>query len=238
MRNKMKKILVLSLTFILFISNTMISQAATQVQNVKEQYLSIQNSLTAQDFITAGNLLSSSDIENYNEKELDLYVMKLIVENHDDSNVFLPNGNTEPPTEYLGLNPAERALAVAHPFEATQYYISSQVAINYTMQYFGYSGTYDPSDAFRHACWNAVLTLRIGSSRTKIWTDAHETTSYGIDKEMDLFNNDLGRRLASDVDGAGYPEYNTKPLVEKVYNAVKLGMGRIIVNGKLHISAF
>ncbi len=64
MRNKMKKILVLSLTFILFISNTMISQAATQVQNVKEQYLSIQNSLTAQDFITAGNLLSSSDIEN------------------------------------------------------------------------------------------------------------------------------------------------------------------------------
>ncbi|MBC6976153.1 hypothetical protein H9I32_28445 [Bacillus sp. Xin] len=37
-----------------------------------------------------------------------------------------------------------------------------------------------------------------GDTRTKIWTDAHEQNSLGVDKEMDLQNNHFGRATAYD----------------------------------------
>ncbi|AVR01044.1 hypothetical protein OBCHQ24_02940 [Oceanobacillus iheyensis] len=32
-----------------------------------------------------------------------------------------------------------------------------------------------------------------GTQRAKVWADAHETTSSGLDREMDLINNEIGR---------------------------------------------
>lgn len=56
-------------------------------------------------------------------------------------------------------------------------------------------------DAFRHAYWNALATLSLGVHTTKLLTTKHEdvtpyyTFSYK-EKEMDLFNNQIGRDIA------------------------------------------
>lgn len=93
------------------------------------------------------------------------------------------------------------------------------------------------SDAFRHTCWSAILTKRIGETNTKKWTDAHESTSSGIDKQMDLFNNTLGRSIGRNY-GQNYPDYVNKEIADKSYSAIKAGQGRIIVNNNLVSSAF
>ena len=56
------------------------------------------------------------------------------------------------------------------------------------------------ADAFRHALWHYKMTKQIGAEAAKRFGDAHETS--GSDTEgsllMDLYNNDVGRRLALD----------------------------------------
>ena len=172
-----------------------------------------------------------------NEEEKNNYVIEVMVNNYysESSSYYLPS-------MYDQLNAAEKSLAAAHPYQATQYYVSAEVAENYTNNLFGYNGYQDSSDAFRHAFWNGVLTMRIGSSAAKTWTDAHETTSSGVDKQMDLFNNSLGRSICVDM---GYDNFSgssnsqgiaTKLLSDSVYSAIKSGKGKIIVNGVLRPS--
>lgn len=124
-----------------------------------------------------------------------------------------------------------------HPFEATQFYGSSQVAINYTKTKFGRNGFQDASDAFRHAMWNGNLTQRIGASRAKVWTDAHEAYSSGIDKQMDLHNNQLGRTIGKNY-GSTNPGINVKNMADKIYSEIKAGKGKVIKNNKLVSSKF
>nr|WP_172442930.1 hypothetical protein [Bacillus thuringiensis] len=42
----------------------------------------------------------------------------------------------------------------------------------------------------------------MGVARSKVWTDAHEQYSSGVDKEMDLYNNEVANgsmvRIAED----------------------------------------
>lgn len=52
-------------------------------------------------------------------------------------------------------------------------------------------------DAFRHAYWNALLHHDIGDQLATAFTTAHEANSSGVDKEMDLNNNAIGRLLGS-----------------------------------------
>ncbi|PIB27657.1 hypothetical protein BFP77_00400 [Maribacter sp. 4U21] len=56
-------------------------------------------------------------------------------------------------------------------------------------------------DAFRHAYWNALSSLKIGDYLTKRLTDAHENKPYNYaysskERQMDLFNNNKGREIA------------------------------------------
>ena len=60
-------------------------------------------------------------------------------------------------------------------------------------------------DAFRHAFWNALSTVRIGESLTEQLTTAHEDRSappgypaadYAKETQMDLYNNARGREIA------------------------------------------
>jgi hypothetical protein len=55
-------------------------------------------------------------------------------------------------------------------------------------------------DAFRHAYWSYYMTTLIGPDATKAFTDAHEREpgSSGGDRIMDLYNNFMGRMLATD----------------------------------------
>ena len=55
----------------------------------------------------------------------------------------------------------------------------------------------------------------IGKEAAKAWADAHETESFGVDKEMDLYNNSVGRGI--EVDGKS-DEQIAKSVKSKVKN--------------------
>jgi len=62
-------------------------------------------------------------------------------------------------------------------------------------------GHNDVSDAMRHAYWNARLTQRFGEDWTREYTTAHEGTPdpdelLKCEEVMDLYNNDVGIRIA------------------------------------------
>ncbi|KRG16564.1 hypothetical protein ACA30_01835 [Virgibacillus soli] len=67
-----------------------------------------------------------------------------------------------------------------------------------------------------------------GYDRTRVWANAHEYTSSGIDKEMDLFNNEQGRFL-------GMTEYTNSftQFSSRIRTMVKQGSLVRIVNGQL-----
>jgi hypothetical protein len=117
---------------------------------------------------------------------------------------------------YNNLNPAEKELLLKHPLQAIQVFNCANNATDATIEYYGTNGWQDNSDAFRHCCWNALMKKAIGESAADEWATAHEYESSGIDKEMDLFNNTVGRSI--DVTGKSDSE---------IYNAVK----EKVVNG-------
>lgn len=127
---------------------------------------------------------------------------------------------------YNNLNPAEQALLLKHPLQAIQVFNCANKATDATIEYYGTNGWQDNSDAFRHCCWNALMKKAIGESAADEWATAHEYESSGLDKEMDLFNNAVGRSI--DVTGKSDSEiYNA--VKEKVVN----GDCRRIVNNEL-----
>lgn len=131
----------------------------------------------------------------------------------------------------LNLTSAEKKLVASHPIEAGHYYTSSQIAKSHTLKIYGKNGYQDNSDAFRHAVWNGALTQRIGVSRAKVWTDAHEQgVTDKLDKAMDLHNNKLGRDIGSKYGKSGQA---TNAMVEEIHRAIKSGRGRRIQSRKL-----
>lgn len=78
-------------------------------------------------------------------------------------------------------------------------------------------------DAFRHAYWNARMTKEYGEKFAKDFATAHEGTSNKSDREaMDLYNNEVGRRIATEN-----PHASNKELADLVQAAV--GNGEMIV---------
>ncbi|MDT0222768.1 DUF6973 domain-containing protein [Gordonia sp. AC31] len=59
-------------------------------------------------------------------------------------------------------------------------------------------------DAFRHAYWNALMTERFGEEWTERFATAHEGLggNPAHREAMDLFNNEVGRRVATEHEGA------------------------------------
>ncbi|PEL82824.1 DUF6973 domain-containing protein [Bacillus wiedmannii] len=103
------------------------------------------------------------------------------------------------------LTDAEVDLAKKNPFEFVTYGACSVLAKTTSEKYYSNSTLYQGNgDAFRHSFWNAALAKELGTikgrdvgvARAKVWTDAHEQYSSGVDKEMDLYNNEVGRTIA------------------------------------------
>jgi len=86
----------------------------------------------------------------------------------------------------------------------------------------------DPSDAFRHAYWNALLTRVLGDDFAEAFTNAHETeyappeyvTDPHAETFMDLFNNAVGRRIAASMSNS---RITNVELQAKIYDALKNG---------------
>lgn len=127
---------------------------------------------------------------------------------------------------YGSLNAAERELALKHPIQAVKVYNCANKAMDATIAYYGTNGWQDNSDAFRHCCWNALMKSAMSADDANAWATAHEADSSGIDKEMDLFNNVVGRSI--DVSGKSDSE-----IYEAVKAKVTSGSCRRIVDGEL-----
>jgi hypothetical protein len=84
----------------------------------------------------------------------------------------------------------------------------------------------DQNDAFRHAYWNARLTQEFGEDWTRRFTWAHESIpgNQAAREAMDLYNNEVGRSVATSNEGASREE-----LANKIQEAVT--RGRTVVIG-------
>ncbi|WP_429001295.1 DUF6973 domain-containing protein [Vandammella animalimorsus] len=74
-------------------------------------------------------------------------------------------------------------------------------------------------DAFRHAYWNALMTREFGIEFAKQFATAHEGLADTSDAEaMDLYNNEVGRRIPMEN-----PNASPQELADLVQDAVKNG---------------
>lgn len=82
-------------------------------------------------------------------------------------------------------------------------------------------------DAFRHTLWNYGMAIDVGQGFAKKWADAHENGAKGqpkLEKQMDLYNNKIGRELAKT-----YPNTKSHSTFKKNSRAkVRAGKCRII----------
>lgn len=89
-------------------------------------------------------------------------------------------------------------------------------------------------DAFRHIYWNVLMSRRLGAGFAESFGTAHEgVPGNPADREaMDLFNNELGRRIASEN-----PRATEEELQELVMEAIRNGEAVVIDgNGELRFS--
>jgi len=75
----------------------------------------------------------------------------------------------------------------------------------------------DHNDAFRHTYWNALMARRFGEDWAEAYTDAHEGVrdNTAAREVMDLYNNSVGRRLATEN-----PDADAAELADLVEQAV------------------
>lgn len=108
------------------------------------------------------------------------------------------SGHPEPNIDidgYNNLNSNEKDLIKKYPLEAIKIAENKQKAEDMTINLFGYNGLNDCSDAFRHAYFQALNTISIGSLLTQDFSDAHESETpihLIFEKQMDLHNNSIG----------------------------------------------
>lgn len=138
-------------------------------------------------------------LELYSEEKANEIVAKLIKESINDTEGTKSRSYDYEIPGWDNLNSAEKDLAKKHPIEFTSYALTAVAAGNLAEAYYGESQLYQGNgDAFRHSYWNAILVQELGNDplhgtqRARTWTTAHEATSSGNDKEMDLFNNEVG----------------------------------------------
>lgn len=76
------------------------------------------------------------------------------------------------------------------------------------------------NDAFRHAYWNARLTSEFGAEWTAQFATAHEARpgNPGNREAMDLYNNEVGRRIATE-----HPNASPAELADHVRAALRNG---------------
>jgi len=106
------------------------------------------------------------------------------------------NFSLSPDDDYYKLTAAEKALTKFHLTAAFIIgHFNRPMANTVTIQKFGSNGLNDKSDAFRHAFFQAVNTVRVGADLTQQFSNAHETevpSQLFKERSMDLYNNSVG----------------------------------------------
>lgn len=105
--------------------------------------------------------------------------------------------------------------------EASNRYPSSDVPADIPLDRAGeWQGNDGHQDAFRHAYWNARMTKEYGAEWTEQFATAHEGLpgNPATREAMDLYNNEVGRRIATEN-----PNASDEELANLVQQAVENG---------------
>ena len=135
--------------------------------------------------------------------------------------------------DYAHLNKLEKNLFKNNKTKALLCLANGKLALKYSEDLSKKEVLHNGNgDAFRHTLWNYGMAIDVGQSFAKKWADAHENGASGqpdLEKEMDLYNNKVGRGLAKT-----YPNTVSHSTFKKNAKAkVRAGSCRIISNKKL-----
>jgi len=125
------------------------------------------------------------------------------------------------------LNDAEKKLFNSDPIAGGRVFVAAEFAKSASENlYQGASLHNGNGDAFRHLYWNFLMTRSIGEAAASNWANAHEAgpNNPPLEKAMDLFNNDYGRKIG--ISGA-------KDNPEELRILVRDGRCRILKGGSM-----
>ena len=206
----MKKLLK---TVCLILTVTMFFPVVTQARNEDFQ----TNDLNGADLKDFEQLLKKiQDIKNKHPEYTNEKIKKIM------DNQKLERGIID---IWNALTDSEKNLCIRYPLDALKVNTAKNIATSQTEEKFGTNGLGDRSDAFRHGLWNAEMTVLIGKDKAELFATAHEdkdvtgTESDGYPKtshrDMDLHNNEIGRKIGEKHSGASEDEMG-----DIVYNEV------------------
>lgn len=168
-----------------------------------------------------------------------------------NSSINLMNDSTVGDSSYSifgkDITSAELSLVLTYPAQAIIAFNASKDASNSVPNFYEGSAWLNNADAFRHAYWNALMERRISKEVwintgtpdapyyvmihvdfAKEFSDAHEYGNTGIDPEMDLRNNALGRS-----DAVTYKELDENQLALKIVERIAYGYYWRIINEEI-----
>ncbi|MFD8914759.1 DNRLRE domain-containing protein [Streptomyces sp. NPDC059575] len=129
------------------------------------------------------------------------------------------------------LTPAEKRYCTTNPYDCDKAHKDAEKAFKEAQDRYPdntlFQGT---GDAFRHCYWNARMEINIDHETAYEVATRHESESRGVDKEMDLRNNKIGRKIGRDYRGKSRSNYNAR---DKCISYVKKGSLWKIKSGKL-----
>lgn len=130
--------------------------------------------------------------------------------------------------DYAHLNDIEKKLFKENRSKALLCLANGKLALKYSQEMYESSVLHNGNgDAFRHTLWNYGMAIDVGQGFAKKWADAHENGAKGqpkLEKQMDLYNNKIGRELAKT-----YPNTKSHSTFKKNSRAkVRAGKCRII----------
>jgi hypothetical protein len=141
----------------------------------------------------------------------------------DDSQIELIMG--DPYETWKKVSKREKELVKGFPNDAYQIYKNKTIAFQKTNQIFGNvpGNLNGKADAFRHAFFQAINTVKIGKYDTKLFADAHESETPNNlikEKQMDLSNNEKGMDLIA-FDHPNWTDINL--IANEVFNLISTG---------------
>ena len=132
----------------------------------------------------------------------------------------------------------ELGFAVANPIDAQYVRVNKNLAFQWS-NWTNLPGRTDGRrDAYRHALWNALNAIDIGRAQAKVVGDLHESSNDpNTDPkavEMDLFNNKVGRQIASDYFNEVGGQ-NNLPETGEMIKEISTKIKQAIENGEMKI---
>lgn len=211
-------------------SREAVADAAKLLTKVRTEDEETANKLTSVSAGPLGPIAFLSAVSGDQPKPIEEILREYQVTPDPNGMVTFPEGAMGWIAEQLGLEPQEMTAGEAEllselgPMGIKDAYDIYSTAKESGETAFGGQGERDGhADAYRHAYWNAMLTQRFGPEWTENYTTAHErlggeNQNAATVEAMDLYNNEVGRRIAM-----VNPDASPEELGQKVEEAVRGG---------------